>query len=86
MEDRETTNVEAAAEFERRHAPPSWPEDEPDWRDLGDDWRCECGDLNREHEAFCYRCGAGAPEECARCGHELLRSEGPLCSDCEEHR
>lgn len=26
------------------------------------DWRCECGDLNREHEAFCYRCGAGQPE------------------------
>jgi hypothetical protein len=23
------------------------------------DWRCECGDLNRDHEAFCYRCGAG---------------------------
>jgi hypothetical protein len=22
-------------------------------------WRCECGDLNGEHEAFCYRCGAG---------------------------
>lgn len=27
------------------------------------DWRCECGDLNRGHEAFCYRCGAGQPEE-----------------------
>lgn len=26
------------------------------------DWRCECGDLNRNHEAFCYRCGAGQPE------------------------
>jgi hypothetical protein len=26
------------------------------------DWRCECGDLNRDHEAFCYRCGAGQPE------------------------
>ncbi len=29
------------------------------------DWRCECGDLNREHEAFCYRCGAGSPEDAA---------------------
>jgi hypothetical protein len=28
---------------------------------LGLDWRCECGDLNRHHEAFCYRCGAGSP-------------------------
>jgi hypothetical protein len=28
----------------------------------GTDWRCECGDLNRHHEAFCYRCGAGRPE------------------------
>jgi hypothetical protein len=27
------------------------------------DWRCECGDLNRAHEAFCYRCGAGPPEQ-----------------------
>lgn len=26
------------------------------------DWFCECGDLNREHEAGCYRCGAGRPE------------------------
>lgn len=26
-------------------------------------WRCECGDLNRHHEAFCYRCCAGSPEE-----------------------
>lgn len=26
------------------------------------DWRCECGDLNRGHETFCYRCGAGQPE------------------------
>lgn len=26
-------------------------------------WRCECGDLNMAHEAFCYRCGAGQPEE-----------------------
>lgn len=26
------------------------------------DWRCECGDLNRWHESFCYRCGAGRPE------------------------
>jgi protein gp37 len=37
-------------------------------RDLRDacttqDWRCECGDVNRAHEAFCYRCGAGGPEE-----------------------
>ena len=23
------------------------------------DWRCECGDHNRWHEATCYRCGAG---------------------------
>jgi hypothetical protein len=30
---------------------------------FSDDWRCECGDLNRIHEAFCYRCGAGQPEE-----------------------
>jgi hypothetical protein len=30
--------------------------------DLSPDWRCECGDLNRDHEAFCYRCGAGASE------------------------
>lgn len=29
---------------------------------LVQDWRCECGDLNRYHEAFCYRCGAGQPE------------------------
>lgn len=28
-----------------------------------EDWRCECGDLNRHHEAFCYRCGAGQPED-----------------------
>lgn len=27
-----------------------------------DGWRCECGDLNGEHEAFCYRCGACGPE------------------------
>lgn len=27
------------------------------------DWRCECGDLNRWHELFCYRCGAGPPDE-----------------------
>lgn len=33
--------------------------EEPEARD--DDWRCECGDLNRGHEAFCYRCGAGQP-------------------------
>lgn len=26
-------------------------------------WRCECGDLNGPHEIFCYRCGAGSPEE-----------------------
>jgi len=37
-------------------------------RDLRDacttrDWCCECGDLNRYHEVFCYRCGAGHPEE-----------------------
>jgi hypothetical protein len=59
MEDRETTNVEAAAEFERRRAP-AWPEDEPDRDDLAD--------------------------LCARCGRELLYSEGPLCRDCEERR
>jgi hypothetical protein len=43
-----------------------------EWRNVADaiereaetsDWRCECGDLNRDHEAFCYRCGAGQPEE-----------------------
>lgn len=27
------------------------------------DWRCECGDLNRDHEAFCFRCGAGKPDD-----------------------
>lgn len=27
-----------------------------------EDWRCECGDLNRAHEWCCYRCGAGAPD------------------------
>lgn len=26
-------------------------------------WRCECGDLNGLHEAFCYRCGACQPED-----------------------
>jgi len=25
-------------------------------------------------------------DTCAHCGRELLRSEGPLCSDCEERR
>jgi hypothetical protein len=30
------------------------------------DWRCECGDLNRAHESFCYRCGAGQPESTVR--------------------
>ena len=30
---------------------------------LGGDWRCLCGDLNREHEACCYRCGGGDPRE-----------------------
>lgn len=30
---------------------------------VDDNWRCECGDLNQRHEAFCYRCGAGQPEE-----------------------
>lgn len=25
-------------------------------------WRCECGDINGAHEAFCYRCGAGGPD------------------------
>ena len=28
-----------------------------------EDWRCECGDLNRWHESFCYRCGAGQPDD-----------------------
>lgn len=27
-----------------------------------EDWRCECGDVNRAHEAGCYRCGAGRPD------------------------
>lgn len=33
------------------------------WLEGADDpgWRCECGDLNMAHEAFCYRCGAGPP-------------------------
>lgn len=27
------------------------------------DWRCrDCDCLNRDHEAFCFRCGAGRPE------------------------
>lgn len=60
MEDYHTTNVEAAAAFERHRALPAWPEDEPDGDDLAD--------------------------TCERCGVELLWSEGPLCSECEEHR
>lgn len=28
-----------------------------------DSWRCECGDINGAHEAFCYRCGAGPEDE-----------------------
>lgn len=35
---------------------------------LGRDWRCECGDLNRVSEAFCYRCGSGQPEAGERGG------------------
>lgn len=27
------------------------------------DWRCECGDLNGRQVVFCYRCGAGPPED-----------------------
>lgn len=26
-----------------------------------EDWRCECGEMNRVHEAFCVGCGAGKP-------------------------
>lgn len=26
-------------------------------------WRCECRDLNRDNDTFCYRCGAGRPED-----------------------
>lgn len=28
-------------------------------------WRCECGDRNRDDEAFCYRCGACGPDDAA---------------------
>lgn len=29
-----------------------------------DQWRCgDCQCLNADHEAFCFRCGAGPPEE-----------------------
>lgn len=50
-------------------------------RDLRDvcleqDWRCECGDLNRYHEAFCYRCGAGQPEEGARTAFFMKQTGG----------
>ena len=40
---------------------PSEPRPDPDVRD--GDWRCLCGDLNREHEACCFRCGGGNPAE-----------------------
>jgi hypothetical protein len=50
---------------------------------MGDSWRCECGDLNKPDEVFCYRCGAGPPE-CEKCGHsitdcicEFLRTDWP---------
>lgn len=26
------------------------------------------------------------PDACGQCGRDLLPSEGPLCSDCEERR
>lgn len=42
----------------------------------GSDWRCECGDLNRDHESGCYRCGAGQPEA------EPAQVPGPTCADC----
>lgn len=30
----------------------------------GGDWRCgDCRCINGGHEAFCYRCGAGHPED-----------------------
>jgi hypothetical protein len=63
-------------------------DERPSRAELAEDgaWRCsDCGCVNSDHEAFCYRCGAG-PEECARCGRELLYSEGPVCRDCEERR
>ena len=56
-------------------------------------WRCECGDLNGLHEAFCYRCGACSPEDadeakvyddearkrgtCPRCGERIPRGAFP---------
>jgi hypothetical protein len=62
------------------------------------DWRCECGDLNRYHEAFCYRCGAGQPEDhlqkarvplgdaerqrCERCEGDGSYSELAPCTTC----
>lgn len=40
-----------------------WADDERLIQVIGPDWRCECGDLNRSHESFCFRCGAGQPDE-----------------------
>lgn len=34
----------------------------PDGTHKEDDWRCECGDLNRWHEWCCFRCGAAKPD------------------------
>jgi hypothetical protein len=61
----------------------------PSRAELAEDgaWRCgDCGCVNADHEAFCYRCGAGQPDEnvCGRCGRELLWNEGPFCVDCED--
>lgn len=41
---------------------PAPPQEVPP-EDYDEDWRCECGDLNRAraYETFCYRCGAGRP-------------------------
>lgn len=48
-------------EFCRQHG-------EPDWR--CDDCRC----LNGAYEAFCYRCGAGQPEDVPAC-EPILRTK-----------
>lgn len=50
------------------------------------DWRCECNCLNSPHEAFCFRCGAGAPENpvpvCVQCGE--ARRDLPVDYVCRE--
>lgn len=41
-----------------------------------DDWRCECGDLNRHHEAGCYRCGAGRPDTVRAALDDVMQRRG----------